>query len=67
MPSKYLKCPNCSKTPDYQKVKAILYDAINERKLRRPFSPEDPVIVSETEVYCCAECYITAVIREEIR
>ena len=31
----------------------------------RPFDPEDPIIVSETEIYCSSECYATAVIKEE--
>lgn len=63
-PSKYLKCPICSKTPDYQRIENILTDAMAYRD-NRPFNPEDPIIVSETEVYCSAECYATAVIREE--
>jgi hypothetical protein len=31
----------------------------------RPFNPEDPVIISETEIYCSTECYAIAVLREE--
>jgi hypothetical protein len=64
VPSKYLKCPICSKTPDYQRIESILTDAMAYRD-NRPFNPEDPIIVSETEVYCSAECYAAAVIREE--
>jgi len=30
----------------------------------RPFNAEDPVIVSETEIYCCAECYVISIIKE---
>ena len=64
VPSKYLKCPICSKTPDYQRIESILTDAMAYRD-NRPFNPEDPIIVSETEVYCSAECYAATVIREE--
>jgi hypothetical protein len=31
----------------------------------RPFNPEDPIIVSETEIYCSGTCYVLAVIKEE--
>ena len=64
IPSKFLKCPICSKTPDYQRIENILTDAMAYRD-NRPFDPEDPIIISETEVYCSAECYVAAVIREE--
>ena len=60
--SKYLKCPICSKTPDYQRIENFLTDAMTYRD-NRPFDPEDPIIVSE--IYCTAECYAVAVIREE--
>jgi hypothetical protein len=64
IPSKYLKCPTCLKTPNYQIIENILSDAMVFRD-NRPFHPENPIIVSETEVYCSAECYVIAVIREE--
>jgi hypothetical protein len=64
IPSKYLKCQICSKTPDYPRIQDILSDAMAYRD-NRPFNPEDPVIVSEEEVYCSAECYTIAVLREE--
>jgi hypothetical protein len=63
-PSKYLKCPICSKTPDYQKIENILTDAMAYRD-NRPFNPKDPVVITETEVYCSSTCYVVAVIREE--
>jgi hypothetical protein len=31
----------------------------------RPFNPEDPVIISETEIYCSTDCYAIVVLREE--
>jgi hypothetical protein len=64
IPSKYVKCPTCLKTPNYRRIENILSDAMVFRD-NRPFDPENPIIVSETEVYCSAECYAVAVIREE--
>lgn len=64
IPSKYMKCPACFKTPNYERIENILSDAMAYRD-SRPFDPEDPVIVSQTEIYCCSECYDIAVIREE--
>jgi hypothetical protein len=64
IPSKYLKCPTCLKTPNYRRIENILSDAMMFRD-NRPYDPENPIIVSETEVYCSAECYAAAVIREE--
>jgi hypothetical protein len=64
IPSKYVKCPTCLKTPNYRRIENILSDAMAYRD-NRPFDPENPIIVSETEVYCSAECYALAVIREE--
>jgi hypothetical protein len=63
IPSKYVKCPTCFETPDYDKVQNVIADAIARRD--RPFNPEDPIIVTDTEVYCSVECYAIAVIREE--
>jgi hypothetical protein len=64
IPSKYLKCPTCLKTPNYRRIENILSDAMVYRD-NRPFDPENPIIVSETVVYCSAECYVVAVIQEE--
>jgi hypothetical protein len=64
IPSKYLKCPTCLKTLNYQRIENILSDAMAYRD-NRPFDPENPIIISETEVYCSVECYVIAVIREE--
>jgi hypothetical protein len=55
---------NMFQDTDYQRIESILTDAMAYRD-NRPFNPEDPIIVSETEVYCSAECYAAAVIREE--
>jgi hypothetical protein len=65
IPSKYVKCPICYKTPNPDKVSAIISDAMVFRD-NRPFNPEDPIIVSENEVYCNVNCYAIAVVREEL-
>ena len=63
MSNEYLKCLVCNEIPNPERVKALIaavpsYD-------NTPFDPEDPVIVSETEVYCCTECYMRGVVTEE--
>jgi hypothetical protein len=64
IPSRYIKCPTCFETPNYERIQSLLTDAMAFRD-NRPFNPEDPIIVSEAEIYCNAECYAIAVIREE--
>ncbi|MFZ0345394.1 MAG: hypothetical protein WAL24_09570 [Nitrososphaeraceae archaeon] len=64
IPSKYLRCPTDNKPINYEIVKNILMDALARNT--RPFSPSDPVILSETEVYCNTDCYAIAVVREEL-
>ena len=64
IPSKDVKCPTCSKTPNYKRIRNILSDAMADRD-NRCFDPEDPIMVSEGEVYCSAECYAVSFIREE--
>jgi hypothetical protein len=64
IPSKDAKCPTCSKTLNYKRIQNILSDALAYRD-NRCFDPEDPIIVSEGEVYCSAECYAVSFIREE--
>jgi hypothetical protein len=64
IPSKDVKCPTCSKTPNYNRIRNILSDALAYRDNRR-YDPKDPIIVSEGEVYCSAECYAISFIREE--
>ena len=64
IPSKYLKCPTCLNTHNHRRIENILSEAMMFRD-NRQFDPENPIIVSETEVYCSAECYVVAVTREE--
>jgi hypothetical protein len=59
----YLKCPVCNKTPDSKRINALIADATSYDRI--PFDPKDPVIVSETEVYCCTECYTIGVVTQE--
>ena len=51
-------------TPNYKRMQNILSDALAYRDNRR-YDPKDPIIVSEGEVYCSAECYAVSFIREE--
>jgi hypothetical protein len=30
------------------------------------FDPKDPVIVSESEIYCSTDCYARAVVKQEM-
>jgi hypothetical protein len=64
IPKPNLKCPTCSKTPDFEKIQNILTDAMAYRD-NRPFNTEDPIIISEGEVYCSSTCYVIAVMGEE--
>jgi hypothetical protein len=64
VPSKYLKCPTCHKAPNYDTIENILSDAMAYRD-NRSFNPDEPIIISETEVYCSSACYVIAVLREE--
>ena len=59
----HVKCPICNTKPDYQKIKAIM--AEGSSSTIPYFDPEDPVIVSESEIYCSSDCYARAVIKEE--
>jgi hypothetical protein len=58
LPSKYLKCPTCLKTPNYRRIENILSDAMMFRD-NRPFDPENPIIVSETGgiLFCRMLCH----------
>jgi hypothetical protein len=64
VPNKDVKCPTCSMTPNYKRMQNILSDAMAYRD-NRSFDPKDPIIVSEGEVYCSAECYAVSFIMEE--
>jgi hypothetical protein len=50
-------------TPNPERVNAIKSAGISYDST--PFDPKDPVIVSETEVYWCTECYMRGVVTQE--
>jgi hypothetical protein len=61
--NEYPKCLMCDEIPNPQRVNvlkacATSYDSI-------PFDTKDPVVVSETEVYCCTECFTRGVVTQE--
>ena len=60
--SEYLKCLICNETPNTNRLNAIVADVTS---YDNTFDPRDPVIVSETEVYCSTECYTRGVIKQE--
>ena len=63
MPNEYLKCLICNEAPNPKRVNALTADSSSYDST--PFDPKDPVIVSETEVYCCVECYTRGVVTQE--
>jgi hypothetical protein len=59
----YPKCLVCDETPNPKRVHALIAEATMYDST--PFDAKDPVIVSETEVYCCTECYTRGVVTQE--
>jgi hypothetical protein len=57
-PSNYLNCPTCFKSPNRKRIESIIADAIG-RGDNRPFDPEDPIIVTDTEVYCSSDAMLS--------
>ncbi len=62
MLKEYPKCLVCDVTPNPKRVNAIAETTTYDST---PFDSKDPVIVSETEVYCCTECYTRGVVTQE--
>jgi hypothetical protein len=60
---KYVKCLMCDEIPDPRRVNALIAETTTYDST--PFDPKDPIIVSETEVYCCTECYTRGVVTQE--
>jgi hypothetical protein len=63
MLKEYPNCLVCDETPNPKGVnalipKATMYDST-------PFDSKDPVIVSETEVYCCTKGCTRGVVTQE--
>jgi hypothetical protein len=63
MLKEYPNCLVCDETPDPERVKALIAEATMYDST--PFDSKDPVIVSETEVYCCTDCYTRGVVTQE--
>ena len=63
MLSEYLKCPSCNKEPNPESLAMIITEGPSYNITH--FDPKDPVIVSETEIYCCTDCCAKAVVGEE--
>ena len=59
----YPKCLVCDVTPNPKRVSALIAEATTYDNTT--FDAKDLVIVSETEVYCCTECYVRAVVTQE--
>jgi hypothetical protein len=64
MLSEYLKCPACSKEPDPERIAMIITEGSSYNIT--DFDPNDPVIVSESEIYCSTDCYTMAVVKQEM-
>ena len=66
MLSEYLKCPSCNNEPNPERLAMIITEGSSYIYNITHFDPNDPVIVSETEIYCSTDCCVRAVIKEEI-
>jgi hypothetical protein len=64
MLSGYLKCPSCNSEPNPERLAMIITQGSSYNITH--FDPNDPVIVSESEIYCSTDCCVTAVVKEEI-
>jgi hypothetical protein len=64
MLSEYLKCPACSKEPDPERIAMIITEGSSYNIT--DFDPNDPVIVSESEIYCSTDCYTMTVVKQEM-
>ena len=64
MLSEYLKCPACNKEPNPERLAMIITE--DPSCNITDFDPNDPVIISGSEIYCSTECYAIAVVKQEI-
>lgn len=66
MLSEHLKCPSCNKEPNPERLAMMITEgsAATSNNITH-FDPDDPVIVSEAEIYCSTDCCVRAVVREE--
>jgi hypothetical protein len=66
MLSEYLKCPSCNNEPNPERLAMIIAEGSPSAHINTHFDPNDPVIVSEAEIYCSTDCCARAVVKEEI-
>ena len=64
MLSEYLKCPACNKEPNSERITMIITEGSSYNIT--DFDPNDPVIVSESEIYCSTDCYSMAFVKQEM-
>jgi hypothetical protein len=64
MLSEYLKCPSCNKEPNPERLAMIITEGSSYNITH--FDPNDPVIVSESEIYCSTDCYTMTVVKQEM-
>lgn len=65
MLSENLKCPSCNKEPNPERLAMIITEGSSYTYNITHFDPNDPVILSETEIYCSTDCCARAVVKEE--
>jgi hypothetical protein len=63
MLNEHPKCLVCDEIPNPKTMSSLITEATTYDNI--PFDPRDPVIVSETEVYCCTECFTRGVVTQE--
>jgi hypothetical protein len=66
MLSENLLCPSCNKEPDPEKLAMIMTERSSYTYSITHFDPNDPVIVSGTEIYCSTDCCVRAVVKGQI-
>ena len=62
--SEYLKCPSCNDEPNPERLAMIIVEGHSYSITH--FDPNDPVILSETEILCSTDRCVRAVLKEEI-
>jgi hypothetical protein len=62
----YLRCPSCNREPDPERLAMIITEGSSYAYNITHFDPNDPVIVSETEIYCSTDCCVRAVVKSEM-
>jgi hypothetical protein len=64
MHSEYLKCPYCNSEPNPERLAMVMTEGSSYNITH--FDPSDPVIVSETEIYCSTDCCAATVVKEQM-